>query len=304
MTAVESLGRTRRRKRSRSARPATAAARLLGSTTGAKGRGDDNPPASSSASARSLAILEAVSRMGKPVSAIELSPALGLPKATVHRMLLLLEELGFLQREPGTRRFIVGDRLTKLSLEALINMPRKAERHTILQRLVDEVQETCNVTVLVGNEVAYIDRVECHWPLRTHFHIGSRVPIHCGASGKLYLSLMPAAKRSRILRSAPLKPYTDLTVLDPDLIEQELKQIRATRIGIDVEEFVHGLIGLAVPVMDSQGRICATVSMHAPTLRVTRDSVLAFVPALRCAADAFAATLEPAARTKQKPARK
>lgn len=255
--------------------------------------------AAGSASARALAILEAVSETGKPVSAIELSPQLSLPKATVHRLMQLLEELGYLQREPGSKRFIVGDRLTRLSLETLINMPRKAERHAILQSLVDEVQETCNVTVLVGNEVAYIDRVECHWPLRTHFHIGSRVPIHCGASGKLFLAMMPAAKRTKILRGAPLKRYTDKTVLEPGLIERELRRIRATKIGIDVEEFVHGLIGLAVPVLDPKGRICATVSMHAPTLRVTRDSVLGFVPALRRAATAFAQTLEPIAGGRQ-----
>lgn len=244
-----------------------------------------------SAAARALAILEVISRSGEPVSAVELSPRLGLPKPTVHRQMLLLEALNFLQREPGTKRFIAGDRLTQMSLETLINTPKKAERHAILQALVEEVQETCNVTVLAGNEVVYIDRVECHWPLRTHFHIGSRVPIHCGASGKLFLSLMPAAKRRRLLRMAPLKRFTEKTVLDAALIERELKDIRASKIGIDVEEFVQGLIGIAVPVFDRGGRMCATVSMHAPTLRVSAQSVLRFVPALQKAAIAISETL-------------
>jgi IclR family acetate operon transcriptional repressor len=251
----------------------------------------EDGPMLSSAAARALAILEAVSRSNEPVSAVDLGPRLGLPKATVHRQMLLLEEINFLQREPGTRRFIAGERLGQMSLETLINTPKKAERHAVLQALVDEVQETCNVTVLVGNEIVYIGRVECHWPLRTHFHIGSRVPIHCGASGKLFLSLMPAAKRRRLLRAAALKRYTEKTVLDPDIIERELKHIRSTKVGIDVEEFVHGLIGLAVPVFDRRGRICATLSMHAPTLRVTAESVLDFVPALRRAAVAISATL-------------
>jgi DNA-binding IclR family transcriptional regulator len=248
-------------------------------------------PTSGSAAARALAILEAISHCNGSVSAVDLGPKLSLPKATAHRLMLLLEDIGFLQREPGTKRFIVGKRFAQMSLEALINMPKRAERHAILQALVEEVQETCNVTMLVGNEVVYIDRVECHWPLRTHFHIGSRVPIHCGASGKLFLSFMPAAKRRRLLRTAPLKRYTEKTVLDPDLIERELRHVRSTRVGIDIEEFVQGLIGLALPVFDARGRMCATVSMHAPTLRVTAASVLEFVPALQRAADAFAATL-------------
>jgi IclR family transcriptional regulator, acetate operon repressor len=251
----------------------------------------EDGPVHSSAAARALAILETVSRSNEPVSAVDLGPRLGLPRATVHRQMLLLEQINFLQREPGTKRFIAGERLEQMSLEALINTPKKSERHAVLQGLVDEVQETCNVTVLVGNEIVYIDRVECHWPLRTHFHIGSRVPIHCGASGKLFLSLMPAARRRRLLRAAALKRYTEKTVLDPDIIERELKRIRSTKVGIDVEEFVHGLIGLAVPVFDRRGRMCATLSMHAPTLRVTAESVLDFVPALRRAAAAVSATL-------------
>jgi DNA-binding IclR family transcriptional regulator len=244
-----------------------------------------------SAAARAVAILETVSRSNKPVSAVELGSRLSLPKATVHRQMLLLEEINFLQREPGTKRFIAGERLVQMSLETLINAPKRAERHAVLEALVEEVQETCNVTMLVGNEIVYIDRVECHWPLRTHFQIGSRVPIHCGASGKLFLSLMPAAKRRRLLRPAALKRYTEKTVLDPDIIEGELKRIRSTKVGIDVEEFVHGLIGLAVPVFDRRGRMCATVSMHAPTLRVTVERALDFVPALRRAAAAVSATL-------------
>jgi IclR family transcriptional regulator, acetate operon repressor len=244
-----------------------------------------------SASARSLAILEAVSRSEVPVSAIEIGPKVGLPRATAHRLMLVLERVGFLQREPGSRRWIVGDRLLRLSVDALRNSPKKAERHAILQALVEEVQETCNVTVLVGNEVVYIDREECHWPLRTHFHIGSRIPIHCGASGKLFLSFMPASKRRRLLRAAPLKRYTERTIVDPDLIEDELKRTRASKIGIDVEEFIQGLIGVAVPVFNTARRMCATVSVHAPLLRVSPTSAMDFVPALRRAADALVPTL-------------
>lgn len=246
-----------------------------------------------SAAARALTILEMVARADEPVASADLAPKLGLPKATAHRLAALLEHLGFLQREPGTKRFIVGPKLTMMALDALIHSPRRGERHAILRALVEEVGETCNVTMLDGDAVVYLDRVESHWPLRTHFQPGSRVPIHCGASGKLFLSLMPARKRRSLLTAAPLKRYTEKTVVDPDKIEEELKRVRAGRVGLDVEEFLPGLIGLAVPVFDFQNRMCATVSMHAPTARLNVEQVLACVPALRHAADAVARTLDP-----------
>lgn len=237
--------------------------------------------------ARLLVILEAIAEVDEPVAAADLAPRLELPRATVHRLCMVLERLGFLQRELGSKRFVLGHRQQQLALNSLINSSHRGARHAILQALAREVGETVNVTVLDGNEIVYIDRVESHWPLRTHLQPGSRVPIHCGASGKLFLSMMPAAKRRRLL-AAPLRPYTDKTITDPRKLEEHLKQIRASGISIDDEEFMQGLIGLAVPVYDGNKRICATVSMHAPNARLTVDEVRNCAPALQRSAEAIA----------------
>jgi IclR family transcriptional regulator, acetate operon repressor len=251
---------------------------------------DEKQPANS-ATARSLSILADVCSSESAVSAIELAAKLGLPKATVHRLMQLLERLGYLQREPGSKRFIVGARQSEMAIATLSNSPQRAVRHAILRSLADEVQETCNITVLAGDEIAYIDRVESHWPLRTHFHPGSRVPLHCGASGKLFLSMLPAQQRRRLLHAAPLKKYTENTVVDPVEIEKELKRTRAAKVGLDNEEFLEGLIGVAVPVFDKRGRICATVSVHVPTGRRSVTQALGYAPALNRAAAAISKTL-------------
>lgn len=253
----------------------------------------------SSATARALAILREIAQAQGPTAAADIALKLGLSKATVHRLAVHLEELGFLQRQPGTKRFVVGPELQLLAVDALINSTWRGERHAILQALVEQVQETCNVTVLDGNEVVYIDRVESHWPLRTHLHPSSRVPLHCGASGKVFLSFMPAYKRRRLLTSGPLKRYTEKTVIDPKKIEQELKLVRAQKVGVDDEEFLPGLVGLAVPVFDSRGRVCATVSLHVPTVRQNAKQALKNVPALTWAAEAISRTLDPHLREKK-----
>ena len=240
----------------------------------------DTPPG-----ARLLSILEAVARCEGPVASADLVPRVGLPKATVHRLCRVLENLGYLQREAGSKRFVIGYRQQQVALNSLINAGDRGARHAILEALAHEVGETVNVTILQGNWVVYIDRVESRWPLRIHLQPGSRVPLHCGASGMLFLSLMPAAQRRRLLTAAPLQCYTENTITDPDLIEVRLKEIRRTRIGIEVEEFMRGLIGLAVPVYDSRRRICATVSMHAPTARFTVEQVLALAPVVQRSAD-------------------
>jgi len=258
---------------------------------------EDEHGSSPSVARRALAILQAISATDIPLSAVDLFPMLGFPKPTIHRLMLQLEELGFLGREPGSKRFIAGPALTQMAIDTLIFSPKRAVRHAILQALVDEVQETCNVTTLSGTEIVYIDRVEAHWPLRYHMQVGSRVPIHCSASGRLFLSFMPARKRHALLAAIPLNKYTSSTIVDPDQIEKGLKAIRSTQTSVDDEEFMQGLIGVAVPVFDSLGRICATVSMHAPSLRCSVEKALAFAPALKRAASAIGATLQEQEKT-------
>jgi IclR family acetate operon transcriptional repressor len=254
--------------------------------------GDGERGPATSATARALAILHAISSTDGSVSAVELSPKLGLPKPTVHRLMQVLEYIGYLQREPGSKRFILGNMQTEMALQTLINSPQRALRHTILRSLVDEVRETCNITTLAGDSIVYVDRVEAEWPLRTHFRQGSRVPIHCSASGKLYLSMMPAHKRRRLLTAVPLKKFTENTQTNAADIEKDLKIIRSAKVSLDREEFLQGLIGMAVPIFDPKGRMCATVSISVPTVRATEKEVLAHVPALNRTALALAQTLK------------
>jgi DNA-binding IclR family transcriptional regulator len=246
----------------------------------------------SSAAARSLAILHAVSSTEGSVSAVDLAPRLGLPKPTVHRLMQVLEYVGYLQREPGGKRFIVGPMQTEMALDTLINSPQRAVRHNILRALVDELHETCNIAALAGDTVVCIDRIELNWPLRSRYQAGSRIPLHCTASGKLFLSQMPAHKRRRLLNSAPLKRFTDNTIINPAEIEKDLKHIRSTKTGLDREEFLKGLVGVAVPVFDLRGRMCATVSSVVSSERTDAEQIMDFVPALNRAAAAITETMK------------
>lgn len=239
---------------------------------------------------RLLTILEAIAEFENPVDAVVLVPKLGLPRATAHRLCVVLEREGFLQRELGSKRFVIGARQVTLAINSLVHPSHRAARHGVLQALAIEVGETVNVTVLDGNEVVYIDRVECQWPLRTHLQLGSRVPLHCGASGKLFLSHMPAVQRRRML-AYPLPKHTERTITNLSELEVQLKRIRTTGFSVDDEEFMQGLIGVAVPVYDARKRICATVSLHAPTARFSSDKVTKVVPAMQRSAAAISKML-------------
>jgi IclR family transcriptional regulator, acetate operon repressor len=244
-----------------------------------------------SSTLRAFALLERIATADESPTLEELTRASGLPKPTVHRILRLLMRGDLVEREVQDKRYAVGARLCALSLAVQMRQPRRSERRAILARLVDAIGETCNFTMLDGREVVYLERVETSANVRLHMKAGSRVPLHCTASGKLLLSDMPPAQVRRLLGPGPLARHTDRTTMSVDVLARELSKIRAAGVGTDVGEYLDGSVCLAVPVRDPLGRMCATVAVHGPAPRMTLKKGYTFLTAMREAAAAIAATL-------------
>lgn len=119
--------------------------------------------------------------------------------------------------------------------------------------------------------MVYLDRVETHWPLRIQLPVGTQVPFHCTASGKMYLSSLRLDKLDRFLHSTQLKKHTDHTITSPDALKEELARTRERGYSVDREEFMEGMTAVAAPICDDQGRLLSTLSLHAPTQRSTLE---------------------------------
>ncbi|MBE1574242.1 IclR family transcriptional regulator [Amycolatopsis roodepoortensis] len=233
---------------------------------------------------RLFSLLELIAAKDQLVSLQGLVEETGLPKPTLHRMLQQLEGAGLLVRQADGRHYGTGHRLRRLAENLLLNATHHGARHAVLRHLVDELGESCNVTTLSGNEIVYLDRVETPEPLRFYLRPGSRVPIHCSASGKMILAQMSPSQRRKLLAHAPLKQYTNKTLTDLDALEAEFTRIRRDGFALDDEEFLPGLVCVAVLV---PGRANLCVAVQAPVMRLTPDKALQTLPALQRAAEAI-----------------
>lgn len=241
-----------------------------------------------------LGMIEAVAAMPHAATLAELAASVGVPKPTMHRWLGALEAAGLLQRTLDGRRYELAPRAARLAFSILTNRPGGTIRHEILTRVVAEVGEACNLTVLDGTQVTYLDRVESTWPLRITFQQGSKVPAYCSASGKLFLALMPPAKRDLVLRAMPLQPHTANTLTTEAALSTELAAIRRDGYALDREEFLAGLVCLAVPIFQQKGRLrscVAALAIQAPVTRMSDADLLTKLPVLQKAAAELAATL-------------
>lgn len=233
---------------------------------------------------RLLLLLEEIARVGVPLTPTAANEVLGLPKPTVHRLFHRLEEEGFLQRDIDGRSYAAGQRLRKMSVNVLSSSRVRTVRLAVLTALTEDVGETCNIATPDRDGMVYLDRVETKWPLRIQLPIGSTVPFHCTASGKMYLSTLAPHLLTKFLSAAKLEPQTEKTLTDPAALQKEIETIRAQGYSLDQEEFMEGMVAIAVPIFDDHQRLMSTLSIHVPTLRVGIEDLVSHLERLQSAA--------------------
>lgn len=235
-----------------------------------------------------LAVLEAVGDQPQAVGLPDLAERLKLPRQTVHRVLGQLQEAGLVTRHPGRERFSVGPRMTRLALASLHSKNQGAPVRAILADLVDDLNETCNIGVLEDLEYVYLERIECKWPLRTHLGPGSRVSAYGTSGGKTLLAELEPHQARRLLKSRKLEAHTQHTITKLAELEASLAVIRERGFALNNQEYLDGIVGLAVPIKDMNGRALAALALHGPVTRLSLATCESYVPRLQAAAERIA----------------
>ncbi len=233
---------------------------------------------------RLFALLELIAGKDHFVTLQSLVDEVDLPKPTLHRMLAQLEGDGLLVRQSDGRRYGTGARLRDFAETLMLNTVQHGARHAVLRHLVEETGETCNITALSSNQIMYLDRVETQEPLRFLLRPGSRVPAHASASGKLVLSQFDRDERAKVLGHVPLRKLTPSTITSMPALHEELDAIARQGYAVDDQEFLPGLVCIAVLVPSSGRRSNMCVAAQAPVLRLPPEDAPRLLPALRAAA--------------------
>jgi len=242
---------------------------------------------------RALTVLELLTSSTQPLTLAQLSVQMAVPKSSLMRLLNAMEAQGYVLHTPEDRGFVAGTGAIALALRTLRGSNVRRACRSVLRALVRRLGETCNLTVPDAGRVLYVERVDTAEPLRMHLQPGTWVPMHCTASGKLFLASMSRLERQRLLDHLPLTRSSPRTIVDRVSLEAEIDRLEKKNIGIDNEEFVRGMIAVAVPVHDRAGKLVAAIACHAPTARLSLDELMAHVPHLRVAADSMANVLLP-----------
>ena len=164
---------------------------------------------------------------------------------------------------------------------------------TALQDLSDTIGETINFGILDRDEVVYLDRIEARWPLGLRFSSGSRVPCHCTAIGKIMLALLTPSAQKRVINNLNLSRYTSNTITERKMLISALREVKQRQLGIDDQEFMDGVVCVAVPVTLGNGNCVGAIAMSSPEARMDLKAALEFVPLMRQTVRQLAQSIEP-----------
>lgn len=238
---------------------------------------------------RTLLIIEMIAQAAEPLSPTEINKTIGLPKQTIHRLCQTLVEEGFLIRDVSGKKLQPAPRTLRMAQGLYTSRNQNVARHQVLTRLSRVTRETVNFVLPEADGMTYLDRVETDWIFRIELPIGSRVPFHCTASGKVFLASMSPKNLEKVLSTITYEARTPNTIVSSDRLRSEIAQIREQGFALDNEELFEGMVALAVPVQDAHGRFQAAVAFHGPTQRLSHKTLLQHLDTMREGAAQLAA---------------
>ena len=233
--------------------------------------------------ARGLDILELFAGESSELTQTEISDRLGLPVPTVHRLVKLLTERGWLARDPASRRLRLG--LGAARLLPGVRLPDLARDP--LRAMAERTGETVNLAALDGSDVLYLLSETGSHLLTLRSHVGLRLPVHSTALGKCLLAQLDDEEARRVAGSEPYATMTARTLTSWDELRANLDRVRRDGVAYSREEYEVGLHSIAVPLawVDSDGPVAVNVSL--PSSRAGREATAALTEELRRAAAAI-----------------
>lgn len=217
----------------------------------------------------------------------EIARALALPKSTAHRLLAALGRRGLVERDAGGR-YKPGLRILALGLGVLEREPLVAAARPVLEAAAEEIGETLFLTAARAGRIVVLDKVEGTGFLRAAPRVGSEVPVHATAVGKLQLAFAPD---DVALPEGAWPRFTPRTPTSRRALEREVARARKRGWAENREEWMPGLVVVAAPVL-AAGRMQGTLALAALSVRLPAARTERVAKKLVVAAERIGARLE------------
>jgi DNA-binding IclR family transcriptional regulator len=236
---------------------------------------------------RGLELLGEFSRQTPQLSGADLSRQLGLPRASVFRMLHTLEKSGFVERVGDGGQYKLSLGVLRLGFEYLASMELTEHGRPIIEALRDTSGYSAHIVVRDQREVVFVAKATGK---STPFHaiqVGARLPAHATVLGRQLLCCMTLAELTALYPEATLQSYTPKTPKTVAELKTQLDTDRRNGYGISQGGFETGISTIASPVLNDRHEVIAAVSIAVPAQHLDSQMTDTLVPQVQQAAQAL-----------------
>lgn len=222
--------------------------------------------------AKGLAVIRAFSREHATLTLTEVARSAAMPAATARRCLLTLEELGYVTRHG--RNFLLRPKVLELGAAYLESMNIERLTKTRLEELARVTSDSAALCVLDSTQIVYVARASVRTLLRLEAHVGSRFPAHATSTGRVLLAGLSPERVSRYFDTGRFEAFTDRTVVDPEKLRKLVDDCRRVGYSAVEDELAYGVVALAVPVLDQEGRVVAALNTSSHSRRISKAKLV------------------------------
>ena len=216
----------------------------------------------------------------KEMTVTEVARTLGLNRASSHRFLAHLADLGYVVKGDGNR-YMLSLKLLELGHKAANRFKIRPIARPFMQELFLEFRETVNLGHFNGLDILHLDKIDSVEILRMDTPMGYRAPAYCTGLGKAVLAYFIPEELDTYLEHAQLERQGPNTILSPKLLKEDLADCRQRGYALDDEELSPGLRCVAAPVFNHTGRAQYAISVSGPITRMTPRNIDKIAPRVK-----------------------
>lgn len=234
---------------------------------------------------KAFKVLSAFDATKQTLSLTQLAQLVQFDKSAAQRFTHTLIKLGYLKKDPETKRFSLTAKTLDLGYHYTRANPLIDRAMPFLLHLSQETEEAVNLTVLDDTHVVFITRLVSRQVLNIDVVVGTRMPAYCTAPGIAILSYLPPDEVSDIIARSDLQAFTQNTTHEVDALKNKIAQSAVQGYGVAFEEFYLGDLSVAAAIRDNRGRSVAALNIATSRSRMTpKEAEEKFAPLVIAAA--------------------
>lgn len=220
---------------------------------------------------RACAILRLLAKDGEALRLGKIASALDIDRTTAYRIVVTLEQAGFLERKPDTKEYKLGVGAFEVGSAYQRSTDLHSVARPIMVELSRQVQESVHWAILSGDKAVCIDRIESPRGLGTTSKIGRASALNAGSVGKVLLAFQNDEVQEGLLKNSTLNRFTEKTITSVEHMREEIAGIRTRGHCVSMGEGEEDMACIAAPIFNHARQIVAGLSVGGPIHRFAEE---------------------------------